>query len=134
MALLFDHLNECGQRLIKRLYNGKQLIVDGAPKLIWDWSRVRIRGSSGGTGNFSKSYGVASPEFQRRMRTEEDQCKTKVPKVVRAKPPSLSSMSLQPPSWEPLMSLVEDIKFWSVHGAASPAKKKPRVDRTGKYL
>ena len=64
MELLFDHLNECAVKLAKRMYSCKQLTMSGSPRLKWDWSQVRFRGSSGNTGVYSKSYGVTQNEFQ----------------------------------------------------------------------
>ena len=134
MQLLFDNLNECGRKLVKRLYNGKQLTIEGAPKLVWDWSEVRVRGTSGATGSFSKSYGVTQADFSKRMRTEEDQCRVKPAKVTKAKPPSMRSASLLSPSWEALMSLSNSMKFWSEPGSTSPLKKKSKVERQGRAI
>ena len=131
MGLLFEHLEKCGQRLISRLYNSRQLTIDGAPKLVWDWSKVRVRGSAGSTGNFSKTFGVTQTEFQRRMRTEEDQMKVLTPKIQRVKIPTMRGATLQSSSWEPMMSLVNNMRFWSNAGMSSPVRKKARVDRTG---
>lgn len=131
MQLLFDNLNECGSKLVKKLYQGKHLSIEGAPKLVWDWSDVRVRGTSGATGSFSKSYGVTQAEFAKRMRTEEDQCRVKPAKVSKTKPPSMKDSSLLSPSWEAMMSLSNTAKFWSEPGAASPMKKKSKVERQG---
>ena len=134
MQLLIENLNECGAKLVKKLYQGKQLTIEGAPKLIWDWSGVRVRGTSGATGSFSKSYGVTQAEFAKRMRTEEDQCRVKPVKVSKTKPPSMKSTSLLSPSWEALMSLSNNSKFWNEPGSASPMKKKSKVERQGWFF
>ena len=133
MEVLFEHLNECGQRLVQRLYNTKQITIEGRPVLTWDWSQVRIRGTSGSTGSYSKSFGVSQPDFSKRMRTEEDQCRVKTSKVGKAKPPSMRNRSLVSPGWESWMSLSNDMKFWSEKGTTSPVKKRTKVERTGKY-
>jgi len=131
MSLLMDDLNKCGERLVQQLYNGKQLNIEGFPRLVWDWSHVRIRGTSGATGAYSKSYGVTQTDFSKRLRTEEDQCRVKPVKVCRAKPSSMKNASMASPSWESFMSLANSMKFWSEPGAASPVKKKSRTDRKG---
>ena len=131
LQLLFDDLNECGQKLVNRLYNGKQLTIEGAPKLVWDWSGVRVRGTSGSTGSYSKSYGVTQADFAKRMRTEEDQSRVKPVKVTKAKPPSMRSSSLLSPSWEALMSLSNSVKFWHEPESASPVKKRSKIERQG---
>ena len=132
MQLLFKHLNQCGKKLVKQLYSGKHLTIEGAPVLTWDWSRVRIRGTSGASGSFSKSYGVGQPDFDRKMRLEEERAAVTVPSVPPVRVPSLRQMSLLSPSWDPLMSLVSDMKFWTEPGVASPLKKKTRLEKQSK--
>ena len=131
MELLFDHLNACAEKLVKKLYNSKQLSLSGSPKLKWDWSHIRVRGSSGATGSYSKSYGVTQNEFTKRLRTEEEICRLKMPKVARAKPSAMKNLNIQPVGWETLMSLVDNMPFWRGAGAQSPAKKRTRVDKKG---
>ena len=134
MEVLFTHLNECGQRLVNQLYNSKQLTIEGSPVLSWDWSRVRIRGTSGSTGSYTKTFGVSQPDFSKRMRIEEDQSRIKMSKVGKAKPPSMRNSSLASPSWDSFMSLSNDMKIWSEKGASSPMKKRSKVERTGESI
>lgn len=133
MQLLFEHLNACGEKLMQKLYNSKQLSISGAPRLVWDFGQIRVRGSSGSTGAYTKSFGVTQMDFQRRMRTEEEICRLKMPKVSRSKPPSMKSCSVQSSGWEPLMALADDMAFWNGPGVRSPMKKKSRVERKGEF-
>ena len=134
MEVLMNDLNECGNRLVRQLYNGKNLSIEGAPKLVWDWSSVRIRGTSGATGSYSKSYGITQTDFAKRMRNEEDLSRVRPQKVTKAKPSSMKNASLASPSWESFMSLANSMKYWSEPGTASPMKKRSRTDRNGRLL
>ena len=131
MGTLIDHLNQCAEKLVRKLYSTKQLVVSGAPTLRWDWRHVRVRGSSGSTGSFSKSFGVTQSEFQKRLRAEEEVCRLKMPKVSRAKPPAMKNRSVQSIGWESMMSLVGNMKFWNGPGGRSPLKKRTKVERKG---
>ena len=131
MEALFDHLNQCADKLAKKLYNSKQLVVSGSPKLRWDWRHVRVRGTSGSTGSFSKSYGITQSEFQKQLRAEEEVCRLKMPKVSRAKPPGMKNRSVQSVGWESMMSLVGDMKYWNGPSGRSPVKKRSKVERKG---
>lgn len=134
METLMSNLNLCADKLVKKLYASKQLVVSGSPRLRWDWTQVRVRGSSGSTGCYSKSFGITQSDFQKRMRAEEEVCLVSTPKVSRAKPPAMKNRSVRPTGWEAMMSLVGDMKFWNGLSGRSPVKKKSKVERKGQLL